>query len=233
MIDFVPYASGSSGNLYTANEGKSPLIIECGLPWKAIQRKLNFKTSDYKGCLLTHSHGDHSRAVKDLIKNGIDCYMSQGTAESLNLAGHRVKVIRPKQQFEVGTWTIMPFTTEHDCEGSLGFLLANQKRERLLFATDTYYVKYKFQDLMIIAVECNYALDILRENVEAGTVDPSQKNRILKSHFSLENVKEFLRANDLSQVREIHLIHLSDDNSDAERFKREIMELTGKPVYIG
>ena len=33
---------------------------------------------------------------------------------------------------------------------------------------------------------------------------------------------------------EIWLLHLSDGNSDAERFKREIMELTGKkePVYI-
>lgn len=41
-----------------------------------------------------------------------------------------------------------------------------------------------------------------------------------------------LKANDLSKVREIWLLHLSDGNSDAERFKREVMELTGKPVYI-
>lgn len=58
------------------------------------------------------------------------------------------------------------------------------------------------------------------------------KNRLLTSHFSLENVKEFLKANDLSQVREIWLLHLSDGNSDQVRFKREIMELCGKPVYV-
>ena len=61
---------------------------------------------------------------------------------------------------------------------------------------------------------------------------PALKKRILKSHFSLENVKEFLKANDLSRVQEIWLLHLSDGNSDAERFKREIQELTGKMVFI-
>ena len=81
-------------------------------------------------------------------------------------------------------------------------------------------------------VECNYAMDILEDNVRRGLVPEVLRRRLLTSHFSLENVKEFLKANDLSKVQEIHLFHLSDGNSDADRFKREIMELTGKPVYI-
>ena len=68
--------------------------------------------------------------------------------------------------------------------------------------------------------------------LERGSVPVALKNRLLTSHFSLENVKEFLKANDLSRVQEIHLLHLSDGNSDAERFKREIMAVCGKPVYI-
>jgi len=81
-------------------------------------------------------------------------------------------------------------------------------------------------------IEANYCMDILKRNVEAETVPKTLKNRLLKSHFSLENVKQFLQANDLSRVQEIWLLHLSNGNSDAERFKREVMELTGKPVYI-
>jgi hypothetical protein len=50
--------------------------------------------------------------------------------------------------------------------------------------------------------------------------------------MSLETCKGFLRANDLSRVQEIWLLHLSDANSDAARFKREIQELTGKVVYV-
>lgn len=53
------------------------------------------------------------------------------------------------------------------------------------------------------------------------------KPRLLQSHFSLENVKEFLKANDLSQCRNIVLLHLSERNSSAPRMIKEIEELTG------
>ena len=69
-------------------------------------------------------------------------------------------------------------------------------------------------------------------HVEAGLVPKELKSRILKSHFSLENVKRFLQANDLSKVQEIWLLHLSDGNSDEKRFKREVQELTGRMVFV-
>ena len=166
------------------------------------------------------------------MRAGIDCYISAGTAEALGLSGHRLHIIKARQQFRIGTWTVLPFDTQHDAAEPLAFLLANQAGEKLLYATDTYFIRYRFRGLTHIAVECNYSLDILRTNVEAGTVDKALKNRILKSHFSLENVKKFLLANDLSKVEAIFLLHLSDNNSDCERFKREVMELTGKPTYI-
>ena len=182
--------------------------------------------------LFLMSTFDHSKAVKDIMRAGIDCYISAGTAEALGLSGHRVHIIKARQQFRIGTWTILPFDTQHDATEPLGFLLANQDGERLLYATDTYFIRYRFRGLTHILVECNYALDILQKNVAAGLVPAAVKDRVLRSHFSLENVKGFLRANDLSEVREIHLLHLSDNNSDTERFKREIQGLTGKPVYV-
>ena len=182
--------------------------------------------------VVSHEHNDHCKAVPDMMKAGVNCYMSQGTAEALNLSGHRVRIIQPLQQFQIGTWSILPFETQHDAAEPLGFLLANQSGDKLLFATDTYYVKYKFVGLTHIMIECNYSLDILRANVESGLVPQALKDRILQSHFSLDNVKKFLKANDLSQVREIWLLHMSDGNSDAELFRREIQEVTGKPVYV-
>ena len=166
------------------------------------------------------------------MRAGIDCYMSRGTAEALGVSGHRLNIIKAKQQFRIGTWAILPFETQHDAAEPLGLLLANQDGEKLLYATDTYYIRYQFSGLTHIMIEANYSLDILKKNVEDGSVPKELKTRLLKSHFSLENVKQFLRANDLSRVREIWLLHLSDGNSDAERFKREVLELTGKPTYI-
>jgi len=232
MIEFTPYASGSSGNCYRITDGRTPLLLECGIPYKEIQKHLNFHISEIAGCIVSHEHQDHCKAVKDIMRAGIDCYISAGTAEALGISGHRLNIIKAKQQFRIGSWTILPFETQHDAAEPLGFLLANQAGDKLLYATDTYYIRYKFHGLTHIMVECNYAADILKRNVEAGAVPKELKGRILKSHFSLENVKQFLRANDLSRVREIWLIHLSNDNSDSERFKREIQSLTGKPVYI-
>ena len=232
MIELTPYASGSQGNCYRITDGRTPLLLECGISYKDIQKYLNFRVSEIAGCLITHEHKDHSKAIKDIMKAGIDCYMSQGTAGTLGLSGHRVNIIKAKQQFRIDTWTILPFETQHDAAEPLGFLLANKTGEKLLYATDTYYIRYRFRGLTHIAVECNYSLDILRANVEASLVEPVLKSRILKSHFSLENVKEFLKANDLSRVREIWLLHLSDGNSDEKRFKREIQELTGKMVFV-
>ena len=175
---------------------------------------------------------DHSKAVKEIMRAGIDCYISAGTVEALGLSGHRINVIKAKQQFRIGTWTILHFDTQHDAQEPLGFLLANQDGDKLLYATDTFYIRYRFHGLTHIMVECNYAADILKRNVEAGAVLKYLKSRILKSHFSLENVKKYLLANDLSKVEAIFILHLSDNNSDCERFKREVMELTGKPTYI-
>lgn len=231
MIDVQVLASGSKGNCYRITDGKTPLLLECGIPWKQIQKALNFNT-DIAGCLISHSHNDHCKAVKEVAKASIDLYMLEATRGQINATGHRIHIIEPLKQFAIGTWTILPFDTVHDVE-SVGYLLVNQSGERLLFITDTMYCKYHlFRDLTHIMVECNYSDDIIRANVNAGVITAELKNRIIQSHFSLANVKEFLKANDLSRVEGIWLIHLSDDNSDAERFKREVQGLTGKPVYI-
>lgn len=232
MIDIAPIASGSLGNCYRITDSMTPLLLECGIPYKEMQKRLNFRISEIVACLISHEHQDHSKAVKDLMKAGIDCYMSQGTAEALDVSGHRLHIIKARQQFQLGSWTVLPFETQHDAVEPLGFLLANQAGDKLLYATDTYYIKYKFRGLTHIMIECNYAADILKTNVKAGLVEPALKSRILKSHFSLENVKNFLKANDLSKIQEIWLLHMSDGNSDEARFKREIQELTGKMVFV-
>jgi phosphoribosyl 1,2-cyclic phosphodiesterase len=232
MIEIRVLASSSKGNCYYVTDGQTPLLLECGIKWRDIQKSLNFRTSSIAGCLITHEHKDHCSAVNDVMKAGIDVYTAQGTAEALGLSGHRIKAIQARKQFEIGTWTIMPFEIEHDAAEPLGFLLVNGAGDKLLYVTDTYYVRYRFTGLTHVMIECNYSRDILDANIRAGRVPEVLKKRLMRSHMSLETVMDMLRANDLSKVQEIWLLHLSDSNSDAERFKREIQAVTGKPVYI-
>lgn len=224
-------ASSSAGNAYKVSDGNTDLLLDVGLTFKELQRRLNFQVSGISGVLVSHSHKDHCKAVPNLLKAGIDCYMSRQTAEEGGYSGHRVKVVEPLKQFKIGSWTVLPFELEHDVT-NFGYLLVNKAGEKLLYATDTYYCRYKFKGLTRLLIECNHSYDILAVNVESGSLPVEHKNRLIRSHFSLENVKEFLKANDLSMVREIYLIHLSSGNSDADRFKREIQELTGKVVIV-
>lgn len=231
MIDIKTIATGSTGNCYRITDGKTVLIIECGIPFKKIRKAFGFKLSEVSACLITHEHKDHSKAVKEIMLAGIPCYMSKGTAKSLKLSSHRLKVVEPLKTFTVGTWKIMPFKTQHDAAEPVGFLLANQDKNKLLFATDTYYLKYRFKGLTHIVIECNYLKDLLQENIDKGNISATLRNRIIESHFELENLKEFFRVNDLSKVEQIHLIHISAGNGDPELFKSEVQKLTGKPVY--
>lgn len=223
-------ASGSKGNCYYI-DSETPLLLEAGIPLKDIQRRLDYSLVGVGACLVSHEHKDHCKSVADLMKRGIDCYMTKGTADALGLVGHRLHIIKTREQFKVNEWTILPFDTQHDAAEPVGFLLSNCA-EKILFVTDSFYCKYRFSGCTYIAVECNYAADILAKNIAAGTIPIAMQKRLEKSHFSLENVKEFLKACDLSQCREIMLIHLSDGNSNAERFKREIQELTSLPVSV-
>ena len=232
MIQFTPLASSSSGNCYVVSDGKTKIMIDVGISWKQVQRTLEFKTSEIEAVLLSHSHGDHAKHVKEAMKAGKDVYTSPQTISTLKLEGHHVKAVDPLQQFRIGTWIIKTLPAHHDAEGTYSFLLANQQRESLIFITDSYYCSYKFKDLHMIAIECNYSIKLLDANIANGSVPAVMRSRLLRSHFSLEHVKEFLRANDLSKLREVHLMHLSDNNSDEELFRREIRELVGKPVYV-
>jgi phosphoribosyl 1,2-cyclic phosphodiesterase len=206
-------------------------MLECGLPWKQIQKALKFKTSDICGVLVSHEHGDHSKGLKDAAKAGMDIYTSLGTAEAINIHGHRINHIKSNGQFKIQDWIVYPFDVVHDAAEPLGFFIVNGQ-DRLLFLTDTSYCKYKFTGITQLVIEANFSNEILTRNIKAGRVEKSREKRLLESHMSLERVKDFLNKNDLSKLQEIYLIHLSSANSDEELFKREVQGLTGIPTYI-
>ena len=230
-MDIQVIASGSKGNCYAVSDGQTAILLEAGIPFADIRKALDFRVSDLAAVLISHEHMDHARAVLPLIAAGVDVYCSRGTAAALGLVGHRVHIIRARARFTIGTWSVTPLDTVHDAKEPLAFVLASGD-EKLLFVTDSAYLRYKVPGCTHLMLECNYALDVLKTNVIAGVVNHEVKRRVVRSHMSLETLCGFLRANDLTSVREIILLHLSDDSSDTEVFKRTIQALTGKAVRI-
>lgn len=221
--------TGSSGNCYILSDDQGRTIaLDLGLPITQILKALNWDISTLDGALCTHAHFDHSKSAKDMLNRGIPVYMSHGTSEALGGIGQILKhgTMTEYAQFTVGNWKVLPFAVEHDAPEPVGFLLS-QGPYKLLYATDTFYLRYKFTGLTHIIIECNYCNEILAQNIESGKLCGALKNRLLHSHFSLNNVKKFLAACDLSKCVKIVLVHLSDGNSNQEQMEREISKQTG------
>ena len=135
--------------------------------------------------------------------------------------------------FTVGTFRVLPFDIQHDAPEPLGFLLKSTiTDEKLLYFTDTYYLKYKFSGITHILCEANYDPDILLRRVELGEVPGMLADRVISSHMSIDHLEDFLRVCDLSKLRKIWLCHLSDGNSNADEFLKRIQRLTGVEVEV-
>ena len=232
--------SSSKGNAYRLLSGGRSLLLECGLPWREIQRKLNFETSNLDGCLVTHAHKDHCRAAGDLMRAGIDLYATPEAFGDMGVNGkgfHRFHPVTRRLRFEVANhWRVLPFETYHDSPGSLGFqvdeIIGDGRGDRLVFLTDTAFSYFTFLDADIYMIEANFGEKILDDNLKAGRIDKARARRVRESHMSIERVIELLKSNDLSRCRHIHLLHGSDGNSDSALFKRMVQEATGIPVSV-
>lgn len=244
MISIQTLGSSSAGNAYRLQSGGRSLLLECGLPWKKIKEGLNFETSNLDGCLVTHSHGDHCKAAGDLMKAGIDLYATREAFAEMSVKSHfhRFHPIGPSEFLKgpaicfgiASFWGVTAFGTEHDAPGSVGFIIAALgSKDRVLFLTDTAYCRYNFPDrFTAIMVEANFSESILQHNVDAGLIDAGRAKRVRENHMSIGRVLDFLKANDLSRCRAIHLIHGSDSCSNSELFKRMVQEATGIPTFV-
>lgn len=225
--------TGSKGNCYLLESETETLIIEAGVKITDIKKALKFDLSKVVGCIVTHEHMDHSTAISDLMKCGINMYASAGTLHSRFVFSlPRAKAIKSKEVFKVGSFKIMAFDVKHDAAEPLGFLIEHPECGKVLFLTDTFYCPYTFSGLTNIIIEANYSKEIIDRKFGSESGLEFLRNRILKSHFSLANCKEMLAANDLSKVNNIVLIHLSDSNSDEIQFQKEVAESTGKNVTV-
>jgi phosphoribosyl 1,2-cyclic phosphodiesterase len=220
-MDIKVHYSGSSGNLYQVDD----LLIDPGVPGTKIKKALQYRLSGICGALVSHKHKDHCHGIKDLVAAGIDVYcLDDCPIED----SHRVHRITPGQQFEIGDWLIRAFPLVHDVP-TVGFLLKKKHEyQKILYAVDTAYIPYRFKKLTDIIIGVNYDDELL---------DPSVLNievikRITRSHMSLKTATEFFMEMDLSRLERIYLVHLSQNNSDPQKFRREIFGATGVEVIV-
>ena len=204
--------SESSGNCYLFESFFEIIILEAGISFHEVKKALNYDLRKVTACLITHSHGDHCKYAADYMKAGIDIYTSNETIQATGLSGHRVHPIQANSMIRIGEFKIIPFPVPHGVP-TLGFLISHPYSGSILFVTDAACIPNKFKSLNHILIEANYHDDILTSDRAVG------------KHMSLDTCLDFLQANDLKQVHNIVLLHLSRVNSDSKLFKKSVQTI--------
>ena len=224
MIKLKCLGSGSSGNCYLLSTETETLILDCGIPIMGIKKGLNFDLSKVVGCVVTHSHKDHSLSVKDFENMGIPVFKPYENKKPINLNGWNGTI----QAFDLTDKDGKFMHTNAD--GSecpcYGFLITHHELGRMLYITDTELVKWRFKDINHILISCNYQKKYIDEE------NLAKRNHVFRGHMELETVKEFIKANNSESLQNIILCHLSQDNSNPEECKAEVEKVAKCPVYV-
>jgi len=225
--------SSSAGNAYLVGDGETSILLECGLPFNEMQIKSDFKVHEAVACFVSHEHGDHSKAVKDLLKYAINIYALPETLSALNVEDHyRTRAVEPLKPITVNTFEILPITMYHDCP-CVGYMVYSHKtKERLFFATDTYKITVNPQGVDYLILEINYQKEIVNNLVNEGIMESSIRARLLFSHYELSKSLNWLKKIDKSRLKRIYIAHLSNGHSNAEEIKRAVIAETGVPTVI-
>lgn len=230
---FQSLASSSQGNAYLLEDGRTRVLIECGLGPKKLLQALGFRMAELDGCLVSHEHKDHCKAVETVIKSGVTTYLSQGTAAALALPEPLLDMaveMEAGKQFSVGSMTVLPFPAYHDAKEPLGFVIQSVvDGDVLAFITDTVNVPYNFPGVGILAVEANYQKDILDR---CQKMPDKTRNRICNTHMEIDKLCACLRRMDLSRCRELYLLHLSSATSHEGQFVNKVRRVVPGTVRV-
>ncbi len=224
-------ASSSAGNAYIVGDGVTKILIECGLPFRELQKRSGFTLSECSACLISHSHGDHAKSWKE-VRNIMPVFMLYDTARELGAEWYQYRQINYLNSYRAGTFNIVPIPAKHDVSCAAYIIISDKTRETLLFATDYMYLEHSVTRATHAIIEVNYQQKYIDEAVNDGALDIAARRRVMKSHAELQTAIKVLRGLDNALLKEIYIAHLSDRHANEAEVKKEIQRAIGKPVYI-
>jgi phosphoribosyl 1,2-cyclic phosphodiesterase len=216
-------SSGSKGNAYIIEKNNAALLVECGVKFAEIQNAVGFDLLRIKACVVTHEHGDHSKAWRQVVGAGIPMYASTGTYDALKV-GPEDRIGRLNQGYlrQVFDFLVGSFKANHDAAEPLNFII-----DDLLFITDNYKLQFNLSGLKFtcVMIEANYCEELIK-----GKADDFVNKRRFRSHMSFQTALLTLKTLDLSECKQIILIHLSDGYTDEKRFIQDTEKAFGIPT---
>ena len=204
--------SGSSGNGYLLTDGTETLVIESGKRLLDVKKALNFQIRGIVGVIDTHTHGDHHKYASEYELAGIPVWTPW---KDDNL--RQVKMF--------GGFTVKSFECIHDVP-CVGYLIEHHDSGlKMLYATDTEYVKYTFKGLTAMLIEMNHSTEYIDRNAAKYT-------HVVQGHLEKQTTLDCIKANMNGKMRTIILCHLSCDGADPVEFKQSVIDVVPESVRV-
>ena len=230
MMTMQVLGSSSSGNCYIFQTDSEALIVEAGVKMADVKVALDYNLRKVCGCLVSHVHNDHAKFARKMAENGFPVLALPEVLDAKGISGSRAIPLVFGKGYKFGGFKVRPFEAQHDVPCA-GFLIEHAEMGRTLFLTDSCLCRYTFPGLRHIMMEANYSDPRLIEAIADGRTRQSQRDRLMTSHMELFNAIDSIKANDLSNVTEIVLLHLSDNNSNEAEFVSTAQAAIGLPTY--
>ena len=227
QFTFCPLFSGSSGNALFIGAGDTRILIDAGMPGKAIEGALNeigILPETLTGIAVTHEHSDHVKGVGILSrKYHLPVYANERTWNAMartvgDIAPRNRRMFEDEEDFYIGDLALFPFSIPHDAADPVGYRVFYGGRS-VATATDMGYMKKSVAKTLagvdVLLLESNHDPDLLMQNPHYSM---HLKQRILGSHGHLSNAASAEALLDLvdSGVRQVLLGHLSGENNTPE-----------------
>ncbi|MBR4893739.1 MAG: MBL fold metallo-hydrolase [Kiritimatiellae bacterium] len=220
-MKFTSLASGSSGNAYCIESGGEALLIDCGISCRRLVRGCEDAGIDFSaisGIVFTHNHEDHISGLSTLHSRfpAIRLFANMMTAEAIasktGVDEEDFSLFENLQRFDVGVFSVLPFSVPHDVPDPVGFLVsANGKT--YFHATDVGTpldsIGRHISEADIVTIESNHDPVLL-----AGSSRPeSLKQRIRgqRGHLSNDDAAYLIGKFARPRLKKVFLAHLSGE----------------------
>lgn len=242
MIRFISLISGSSGNASFISDGKTNLLIDCGMSGLKLKEALNaidVLPESIDALLITHEHIDHTKGAGVISRRyNIPIYATEGTHISMDvgkIADENIRIVSENVTCDINGIGVTPFAIPHDARQPVGYTFSLGS-EKYAIATDIGKMNTDILNHITgsknVILESNHDIEMLR----CGSYPFPLKQRILGELGHLSNETAAKTALYLVQHGTEHIMlgHLSKENNRPEIAMLETYNiLTNSNVNVG
>lgn len=236
--------SGSNGNCTFISNGRTNLLIDCGITLKALEESLyaiGVSPKDIHGVFVTHEHSDHIKSVGPLSRRyGVPIFANTATWAAMekkvgDVSSQCVKLFNSGSDVYFSDVCISSIKISHDSAEPVAFSVCEGSK-KVSVVTDLGIVNKSvlsfIEGSQLVFLEANHDVDMLVR----CSYPPILKQRILsaKGHLSNADCAQTILKLMSCGIHYILLSHLSKESNTPELAFTTVRDILAQnDVHIG